>query len=67
MSIKRNQVSVKEVKDMKIAIETEPKEIADLIVALQGQQDSKSSFVPCDSSGYPFEHSQSQEDSLSKN
>ena len=31
---------------MKIAIETEPKEIADLIVALQGQQDSKSSFVP---------------------
>ena len=52
---------------MKITIETEPKEIADLIVALQGQQDSKSSFVPCDSSGYPFEHSQSQEDSLSKN
>ena len=50
---------------MKITIETEPKEIADL--ALQGQQDSKSSFVPCDSSGYPFEHSQSQEDSLSKN
>ena len=49
---------------MKITIETEPKEIADLIVALQGQQDSKSSFVPCDSSGYPFEHSQSQEDSL---
>jgi len=55
------------VKDMKITIETEPKEIADLIVALQGQQDSKSSFVPCDSSDYPFEHSQSQEDSLSKN
>ena len=52
---------------MKIAIETEPKEIADLIVALQDQQDSKSSFVPCDSSDYPFEHSQSQEDSLSKN
>lgn len=51
---------------MKITIETEPKEIADLIVALQGQQDSKSSFVPCDSSGYPFEHSQSQEDSLPK-
>ena len=49
---------------MKITIETEPKEIADLIVALQGQQDSKSSFVPCDSSGYPFEHSQSQEDCL---
>ena len=52
---------------MKITIEAEPKEIADLIVALQGQQDTKSSFVPCDSSGYPFEHSQSQEDSLSKN
>lgn len=52
---------------MKITIETEPKEIADLIVALQDQQDSKSSFVPCDSSGYPFEHSQSQEDLLSKN
>lgn len=48
-------------------IEVTPKEIADLVLLLQSQQDSKSSFVQCDSSGYPFEHGQSEEDSLSKN
>ena len=45
VSSKLNETkSAQEVKDMKITIETEPKEIADLIAALQGQQISKVKF-----------------------
>lgn len=52
-------------KEMKI--KATPKEIADLVVALQSQQDSKSSFVPCDSNGCHYDRGPSVEDPLSKN
>lgn len=44
-----------------------PKEIADLVVELQSQQDSKSSFIPCDSDGYHSERGQAQKQPLPKN
>lgn len=52
---------------MELIIKGSPKEIADLVVALQGQRKSNTVFVPRDSIGYHFKHGKSIKDPSSKN